>query len=108
MHEARTDQFANGSPCGVLGIASLGIGVENQDQLVHREPGRMFIEEERQDGALRSLVCACGRGGIERCPTRRVLDQPWEVRLLVVRLPVGVCAPPGAAFVVEVQRVALP
>ena len=45
MHEARADQFANGSPCGVLGIASLGIGVQNQGQLVHREPGRVFIEE---------------------------------------------------------------
>ncbi len=59
MHEARADQFANGSPCGVLGIASLGIGVQNQGQLVHREPGRVFIEEKRQDGALRFLVLPC-------------------------------------------------
>ena len=33
----------NGSPRGILGIASLGIGVKDKDQLVHRQPGRVFI-----------------------------------------------------------------
>jgi hypothetical protein len=60
VHEPGTNQFADGSLCGVLGIASLGVGVEDKDQLVHREPGRVFVEERRQDGALRSLVCICG------------------------------------------------
>lgn len=60
MRETGTDQFANGSPSGVLGITSLGIGMKDKNQLVHRESGRMFIEEERHDGALRSLVCTCG------------------------------------------------
>jgi hypothetical protein len=98
VYEASADQFPNASPSGVLGIVSLRISMKNEDQLVHRQPGRVFIEEERQDGALRSLVYACGRGGIERCPTRRVLISHGEVRLLVVRLPVGVTALAGSRF----------
>jgi hypothetical protein len=72
--------------------------MEDKDQLIHREPSWMFIEEKRQDGALRSLVCTCGRGRIERSPTRRVLVSHEECTLLVVRLPVGVIALAGSRF----------
>jgi hypothetical protein len=60
MHEASADQFAHRPLPGVLGIASLGISVQDKDQLIHREPSWMFIEKKRQDGALRSLVYTCG------------------------------------------------
>jgi hypothetical protein len=34
----------------------LRIGVEDKDQLVHRESGRVFVQEESQDGALGAAV----------------------------------------------------
>ena len=43
MHQAGADQIAHRSLSGVLGIATFGIGVQDQDQLVHREPGRVFV-----------------------------------------------------------------
>lgn len=52
MDEASADKLAHGSLSGVLGIATLGIGVEDEDQLVHREPRRVFVEEERARTAL--------------------------------------------------------
>jgi hypothetical protein len=60
MHEASADQFAHRPLPGVLGIASLRVGMEDKNQLIHRKPSWVFIEEKRQDGALRSLICACG------------------------------------------------
>ena len=71
---------------------------ENKDQLTHREPSRVFVEEERQDGALRSLVCACGRGGIERSPIRRVLISHEEVHATCGQAARRVNARRGAAF----------
>lgn len=61
MHEASADQFPNASPRGVLGIAAFGVSMKNENQLVHREPGRMFVEEEKQDGALSPPVFRRGR-----------------------------------------------
>jgi hypothetical protein len=55
VDEARTDQLAHGTTAGVLRVATVGIGVKHKDQLVHREPGRMFVEEKRQDRACPPL-----------------------------------------------------
>jgi hypothetical protein len=73
MDEPRADQLAHRSFSGVLGIATLGIGMKHQDQLVHREASRMFIEEERQNGPLRVLVLPYRGRGIARRATLRVL-----------------------------------
>jgi len=73
VYEPGTDQFADGSLRGVLGIASLGIGVEDEDQLVHREPDRVFIEEKDQDCALGLAILGCRGTGIARAAIRRVL-----------------------------------
>jgi hypothetical protein len=63
VDQSGADQFTDRSLGGVPGIASVGIGVEDEGQLVHRQPGRVFIEEKRQDGALGSSVFPCrGRG----------------------------------------------
>ena len=63
MHEARPDQLRNRPPAGVLGIAAIGVAAQHEDQLVHRELDGMFIEEKRQNSALRlSVLPRRGRG----------------------------------------------
>jgi hypothetical protein len=47
MHEPSGDQLADRSFRGVLRIAAFGIAVKNEDQLVHGQASRVFIEEER-------------------------------------------------------------
>jgi hypothetical protein len=97
MHEASADQFADCALGSVFEISAARVSAQHKDQLVHREPARVFIEKKRQDSALGSSVFPCRGRGIERRPTLRVLVSHEELRLLVVRLPVGVTAPPGAA-----------
>lgn len=88
MREASTSQFADGPLCRILGVATLRIGMESEDQLPHRESGRVFVEEERQNGAFSPAVFTC-RG--------RVLVSHEEVLLLWSGSRLGVPPPTGAA-----------
>lgn len=56
MHKACTNQLADRSLGGVPWIALVGIAVQDEDQLGRRQAGRVFIEEERQDGAFGAAV----------------------------------------------------
>src|SRR5215218_5535992 len=103
MHEAGADQLAYGAAAGVLGVAAVGVGMKDEDQLVHREPGRVFVEEKRQDRALGLLVLPCRGEGIEPCATRRVLISHEERGLLVVRPSVGVPPPAGGRFTLSLD-----
>jgi hypothetical protein len=73
MDQASADQLANGPLSGVLGITALWVGVKDKDQLVGRQPGRVFVEEERQDGALGLSVLRCRGARIARTAIPRVL-----------------------------------
>jgi hypothetical protein len=89
MQETGTDQFPHGSLRSVLGVRASGVSAEDKDQLVHREPDRVFTEEKGQDGTLGPVVFACRGSGVARRTTRRVLVSHEELCLLVVRRPVA-------------------
>ena len=47
MNQSGTNQFTHRPQRSVRWVAPLGIGVQHQDQLVHRETDRVFFEEQR-------------------------------------------------------------
>ena len=99
MQKPRADQFAD-SPLDCILVSEVGL------PRVHRArdlgDGELMIgvlvKQKGQDGPLDLAVLTLGDRGTALSATRRVLVSHEELCLLVVRLPVGVDAPPGAAF----------
>jgi hypothetical protein len=56
-----------------LRVATLGIGVKDKDQLICREPSRVFVEEKGQDCALGLAILGCRGARTARAAIRRVL-----------------------------------
>jgi hypothetical protein len=73
VDQASADQLADGALSRVVGITTLGVGVQDKDQLIGREPSRVFIEEKGQDCALGLAILGCGGARIARAAIRRVL-----------------------------------
>ncbi|HEX5714305.1 MAG TPA: hypothetical protein VFX85_13430 [Solirubrobacterales bacterium] len=42
MHESSTNQLAHCAAASVFGVASVRVGVQDKDQLIHRQSGRVF------------------------------------------------------------------
>jgi hypothetical protein len=100
VEQAARSQGADGSSDSVV-LWELGRGDgELADQLVERQRLRVdaedFAKYVRLVASVQPGIGSDVRGGSR---ARRVLISHEEPRLLVVRLPVGVSPPPGAAYV---------
>lgn len=71
MHETGADKFADRPLRRVAGMPVIRKGVEDQRQLVGRQPGRVFFEQECEDDALGLPVLLGRGGGVVRRTTRR-------------------------------------